>query len=309
MAPRTHTIMPSEQWSPLVREGKAQAVPIGRDMTQEYKVEGDKIRDITMSTPTSDRGRDTIALEGWRLDAFKANGVLLWCHDYGMPPIGMVSGVAVEPGRRLFAVEATFLSENLAPAGMEAEHVAFAIMIGKMYLAGMLKGFSIGMMPLRYAWNEERGGVDFLEQELLELSCCSVPMNSECLLGAKSAGITLTPWLAFAEKRLDGDERAPFWLSTRAASTIHRTLSAPAVQVPAMGPGFSIEDAVRRAVGDATREQAERISSLTRTVEALRAPPSAAPPAPVEITEEQIVQAVTAAVAKTFTAVTGILPG
>lgn len=311
MAPGTHTVIPADQWAVLAREGKAASVPVGREASQEYKVEGDKIRDITMSTPNPDRGRDTISLEGWRLDPFKANGPLLWCHDYHMPPIGTVSGVAVEPGRRLFAAEATFLNESLAPAGMMPEHLRFAIMVGRMYLGGFCKGFSIGMMPLKYAWNEERGGVDFLEHELLELSCCGVPMNADCLHGAKAAGIDQEPWLPFVERRLDGDVRAPAWLQTRTASTIYRALSAPAVQVPALPTvqGFTIEDAVRRAVVDATRAQQEQLANLSRTVEALHAPPPPPPePAAPVVTEAQLVEATVAAVRRSFTALTGMLP-
>jgi hypothetical protein len=305
--------VPAEQWSALAREGKAQPAAIGRDVTQEYVVSGDKIRDITMSTPNRDRGRDTIALDGWKLDAFnRAKGPLLWCHDYSMAPIGLVdSGAAVEPGKRLFAAEATFLSESLAPAGMMPEHLKFAIMIGRMYLANLCRGFSIGMMPEKYAWNDVEGGVDFMVQELLELSCCPVGMNADCLHGAKSLGIDQSPWLHFVEKRLDGDTQAPPWMPVRMASIFYKALSAPSVQVPQAAA--TVEEAVRRAVGEATRQQAEHLSALARTVEALRAPPPApATPSPTEVSAEQLARAAadatTEAIQKMFTRVTGMLP-
>jgi hypothetical protein len=51
---------------------------------------------------------------------------------------------------------------------------------------GFLRATSVGFRPKRdkYSWNEERGGIDFEEQELLEFSVVPVPSNPEALLSA-----------------------------------------------------------------------------------------------------------------------------
>ena len=227
-------LLTAEQFSALAKAGAAAAVPVRRLVADEPRLEGNTLRDVVMSTSSVDRGRDVILQGGWKLDNFKANPVLQWAHQYALPPVGQVRGVEVI-GDRLIGRELIFLDESLAPAGMAPEHLKFAMMIGRMYThaSRFLRAFSIGMRPEKWAYNEERGGVDFIEQELLELSPCSIPMNQECLSGAKSAGIDMAPLLTLAEKRLDGDAAAPAWLKVSEASVVYRSLSAPRVAVPA----------------------------------------------------------------------------
>ena len=46
------------------------------------------------STGEVDRHGDTVAPEGWRLDAYRDNPVVLWAHDYGEPAIGRAEAVS-----------------------------------------------------------------------------------------------------------------------------------------------------------------------------------------------------------------------
>ena len=48
---------------------------------------------VVASTDDADRHGDTVALDGWQLDNYRRNPVLLWAHDYGRPPIGRASEV------------------------------------------------------------------------------------------------------------------------------------------------------------------------------------------------------------------------
>ena len=72
-----------------------------------------------------------------------------------------------------------------------------------MMRAGFLSGVSVGFQPKRMAYNEERRGVDFLEQELLEFSVVPVPANAVCLVEARAAGVDVEPLRAWAAKILD----------------------------------------------------------------------------------------------------------
>jgi hypothetical protein len=306
-----HTTLPFEQWAALAREKRAEAVPVSRDVSAEPTLTGGKLVDVVMSTASEDRARDTIAVTGWNLARFLSNPLLLWCHDNRLPPIGQVRGVEVA-GEKLLGKEIVFLDESLASSmpGMDDDHLAFAMMIGRMYThaARWLRAFSVGLIPEEWSWNEDRGGVDFKRQELLELSACDIPMNPDCLSGAKSAGIELAPLLVRAEKKLDADTRAPGWLSTRQASAIYRSLSAPLVQVPTPAPS---PNAALEAVVAGLARQVDRLSADVAS--ALRPPPSAAPavkaaPTPAPLTTEQLAAITVKVVQEELFKITGRLP-
>ncbi len=64
--------------------------------------------------------------------------------------------------------------------------------------SGYLNTMSVAFLPIRSSYNAERGGVDYLEQELLEISFVSVPANPEALVVARSQGLqreAFTRWL------------------------------------------------------------------------------------------------------------------
>ena len=121
------------------------------------------------STESPDRYGDVVRQDGWVVDNFMKNPVILWAHDYRRPPVGRVEEVKVENGQLLF--KAKFLPEGLDP---EADKIF------EMYKSGFLKAFSVGFMPLEYEANEH-GGTTFKKQELLEISAVPVPANPEAL--------------------------------------------------------------------------------------------------------------------------------
>ena len=125
-----------------------------------------------LSTDEVDRHGDVVAADGWRLDAYRENPVLLWAHDYRHPAIGRAVAVWTEPHRLLAKIE-------FAPG-------AFAQEIAALYAAGFQWGVSVGFRPIRC---EERRdprtgapiGLHYLEQELLEVSAVPVPANRSAL--------------------------------------------------------------------------------------------------------------------------------
>lgn len=128
---------------------------------------------VVASTGEVDRHGDIVEPEGWRLDAYRANPVVLWAHDYRQPAIGRAAAVWRE-GRALLA------SIEFAPTD-------FGRAIAGLYREGYQRGVSVGFRPIRF---EERRdarsgaflGIRFLEQELLEISAVPVPANSNALL-------------------------------------------------------------------------------------------------------------------------------
>jgi len=148
-----------------------------------------------------DRMGDTIDAAGWDLSDFERNPVALWAHDSSAPPIGAASNVAVE-GNRLMGDIA------FAPA----ETYAFADTVYRLVLGRFIRAVSVGFMPVRYRFcdsdGERAGGIDFLEQSLLEISVCPVPANPNALAEARRKGIDTRPLVEWAERTLESGGRA-----------------------------------------------------------------------------------------------------
>lgn len=149
---------------------------------------------FTISSAAVDRMGDTIAVEGWKLDAYRKNPVVLWGHDGSSLPVGKATKIWIENGKLKAETEFT-------PAGM----ARFNDVVFEMYKAGFLSATSVGFRPLKYAFTEDpsrRYGIDFLEQELMEFSAVTVPANAEALIEGRSAGIDIGPMLEWAEQQL-----------------------------------------------------------------------------------------------------------
>ena len=138
---------------------------------------------FTISTASVDRDLDTVAVAGWQLANFVRNPVVLWAHRADEPPIGKVVDIGRDQNRLHAAVQ--FLpSDGYGKASDQAE------MIYKMIADGYLSATSVGFRPIKWAFSEDeaRGGddwfpgIDFQEQELVELSICPVPSNPDALI-------------------------------------------------------------------------------------------------------------------------------
>lgn len=169
----------------------------------EVKADGDaRTLTFTISTSSVDRMGDTIKVDGWKLDQYKKNPVVLWAHDASMLPVAKSSKVWTD-GQKLKSIA------EFTPQGM----AKFNDTVFEMYKAGFLSATSVGFAPLKYAFTDDpqrRYGIDFLEQELLEFSAVPVPANGEALVEGRSAGIDVAPLLDWSEdqiKRAEDPER------------------------------------------------------------------------------------------------------
>lgn len=145
------------------------------------------------STETPDRHGDIIKQDGWVLDSFLKNPVLLWGHDYHSPPIGKVIDIRVEDNKLVF--KAKFPEEGV---------YELSDTIYRLFKEGILKAFSVGFIPLE--WEEKKdGGYIFKKQELLEISAVTVPANPEALVASIKAMEDWKNQMAMNEKNLEGD--------------------------------------------------------------------------------------------------------
>ena len=142
---------------------------------------------FVVSTDEVDRHGDTIAVEGWHFDSYMRNPVFLWAHNYARPAIGRALEVWKEPHELLARVE-------FAPTD-------FAQEVASLYQGGYQKGVSVGFRPLKYALRRDPQtgaflGIDFLEQELLEVSAAPVPANQNALRKALTTAPIMQAYFA-----------------------------------------------------------------------------------------------------------------
>lgn len=143
---------------------------------------GDRTIGFTISTGAVDRDMDTINVRGWHLENFRKNPVVLWSHRADELPIGKVVDLGRDD-RRLHA------AVKFLPGGYGAAS-DLADCIYRMSSDGYLSATSVGFKPIKWDFtdDEERGGdgwfpgIDFAEQELVELSVVCVPSNPEALI-------------------------------------------------------------------------------------------------------------------------------
>lgn len=218
-----------EAWKAQARAGAAPARAL---LFKQYvplsvvKSDGEKDRllTFTISTGAVDRDRDTIAVEGWVLDNYLANPVVLWAHCYREPPVGKAEAVVKAAG----ALKATARFAT-------AEEYPFADTIYRLLLGGYLRAVSVGFAPAKSVFNEERIGWDFLEQELREFSVVPVPSNPEALLDAKADGVDIAPLRKWCEQVLDSMEPG-LWIPRAAAERVLKIAGVAPVSVPVPAP-------------------------------------------------------------------------
>jgi HK97 family phage prohead protease len=133
--------------------------------------------EATITTETADLDHDRVTAAGIRLERFRRNPVVLYAHDYQGLPVGTATALDVEPGRGIRA------------RWRWLEGDEFADRVRNAWEQGVLRGTSIGFLPIRSKPNE-LGGVDFLETELLEFSVCPLPANSEAVRQLKALGLS-----------------------------------------------------------------------------------------------------------------------
>jgi len=189
------SLVESGEFAALVRGQTPRVAAVRKD------AEGGDVDGVfVMSTSLVDRGRDVIAQDGWRLDNYnKAGRGVLWAHDSSLPPIARFASVgvgAVGGGQALVGRGLEFAELDSYPLSKT---------VAALVKGGFLKTGSVGFLPVRFAFNAERGGMDFYEQELLEFSIVPVPANPDALARAKASGIGLDNLTTWVESALDSE--------------------------------------------------------------------------------------------------------
>ncbi len=132
------------------------------------------------STPDVDRDKDRVLPNGAKLENFIKNPVLMYGHNYRDPwaLIGKVGDLQIDSSGLNFVPE-------LREAANDADPMT---VIRALWDQKLLRACSIGFNPTKWMENEV-GGKDFVEWELLEISIVPIPANQNALrLAAKAIG-------------------------------------------------------------------------------------------------------------------------
>ncbi len=223
MGHEAQNAMGLEEWRAKARAGEAPEGALLRKQFLPYSIvkeAGERQLTFTITTGAIDRDRDCLKVEGWRLDAYRANPVVLWAHDYRGLPVAKADSILTGAGA--LKATATFTAPDEYP---------FGDTVYRLLQGGFLRATSVGFRPIRSAYNNERGGYDFEEQELLEFSIVPVPANPEALMDAKAAGIELAGLKAWAEGVLDAQEPG-LWLPKDVAARVLKIATGEPTTVP-----------------------------------------------------------------------------
>lgn len=231
-------ILSEEEFHAAAKAGTAPAdAQLRKSFSTEVKAIDEAARtvDFVISTATVDRYGDTVAVDGWKLEAYRKNPVVLWAHDSSMLPVAKASYLRIEDGK--LKARAEFMPREIS---------GFANAVFESYKAGFLSATSVGFMPLKYAYADDPGrryGIDFVEQELLEFSCVPVPANAEALIDGKSVGVDIEHLRTWARKLLGLGEGDKFVTLTvdrfNALKALPDEFRAAAAKVPATAKGAS----------------------------------------------------------------------
>lgn len=142
------------------------------------------------SSEAVDRHGEVIKQDGWLLERYKSNPVILWGHDHYKLPIGKAENVYVDTENRLI-VEGIFASKDANP---------LADNVRALYNEGMINTVSVGFIPL------EMNGNIITKAELLEISLVTVPANPEAVSLMKSKGFDTISGFSFDEFMKSADD-------------------------------------------------------------------------------------------------------
>ena len=144
-----------------------------------------------ITTDHVDRDKEVVVPKGIDFEAFRKNPVVLWAHDYALPPIGKNLWIKFDD----FGIRA-----KTQFADTERGREVFSL-----YQAGFLNAFSIGFLPdfkqcSEPTEEEVRARPDWAgarcilrKIELVEYSAVPVPCNREALVRAiKAKGLMLS---------------------------------------------------------------------------------------------------------------------
>jgi hypothetical protein len=150
----------------------------------------------TISTTAVSRSGDIVLPEGLKMANYRKNPVVVWSHNYYIPPLG--TAMWVKPSKQGVIAKSRFATKPRTTTGDW-----FPDIVLDLYNQKVLRGFSIGIQPgiVKYsdihkddfyenkAW--QGAWRVHVESDMMEYSCCTIPMNPEALAYACDQGYSI----------------------------------------------------------------------------------------------------------------------
>jgi hypothetical protein len=213
------TPMELNEWKARVQDGEDPSdVLLYKEYTANFVSKSEdqpesRLVDFVLNTGKADRYNDIIAGDGWELDNYKKNPVVLWLHNqsfFAGPGPMPHAGLPIARGVNLEVVVDSLLgsADFFKQEGEDISEAAkFIETTYQMVKGGFLNAVSVGFAPLEHTRDDERGGINFIRQELLEFSVVPIPADSDALRRAVQKGIDVSPIHDWAVETLEsGDE-------------------------------------------------------------------------------------------------------
>jgi len=172
----------SAEIASMLREKMAE--PAAVEVTEKIKAAKDTGNfEVVVSTEDVDRHGEIVRQDGWELDRYKDNPIVLFAHDSWSMPVGLTDSieVVVQNGKKVLRAKGHF-----APA----EANPFAQQVRAAYDAGILTKTSVGFIV------KEQNGPEITKAELLEFSFVPIPANPYVEDQLKAAGCDLAEFKA-----------------------------------------------------------------------------------------------------------------
>lgn len=158
------------------------------------------------SSEIEDRHGEIVVQDGWDLENYMRNAVVLFGHNHWDLPVGKMVKLGIETvdGKK-------YLSGTIKFA---VEEYDFAKTLFNLYAGGFMKAFSVGFRNLdnsiEYDEETNESTIYLTRNELLEVSCVPIPANAEALVKAAASGIDLKPYKKSLEKIKEDERPAVF---------------------------------------------------------------------------------------------------
>jgi len=117
------------------------------------------------SDESMDRTGESIPVESWDLTDYEKNPILLFAHDYKIPPIGIAKKIWIDTKERALKFIPEF--QTITKFGRD---------IKRLFEQGFLKTFSVGFLPV---YDDES---ELVANQLLEISAVPVPANPNAVM-------------------------------------------------------------------------------------------------------------------------------
>jgi hypothetical protein len=139
----------------------------------------EKSRRIDFVSSTSEIDRyDSIIDQDWRLENYRKNPIVLWCHNID----GLPMGTTVPESLRTDRIGSNDVLLSTVQVATPQEN-PMAEWVLQCYVSGALRAISVRFDPEGYQWEEVQGRsiCHYLRPELVEQSLCTVPGNASTL--------------------------------------------------------------------------------------------------------------------------------